>query len=291
MMLGPVSSSSGSELGIMNHTDDTRSARHEARDDVEFLASSWNRLEVLEAVSDAPRTRMELKERTDVSRVTLSRILSDLEERGWLVRDGNRFQATGAGTFVAAEVGRLLDNVVTAHELGEALELLPVDLFDFDVTRLRDATVITPGHDDLTAPTRDLVELAHRSDRFRGIPTGITREFIAALRDAAVSGELAVELLVPPPVFDIVTDDPELRRQFLDMADSGDADVLLHAADDPVVMIGIFDDHVMICGEGDRTVPSCTIQTTDDAVYSWAESHFDARRAGARRLEPGAFTQ
>lgn len=95
----------------MNPIDDTQSNRHKAHDDVEFLANSWNRFEVLDAVAESPRTRTELKELTNVSRVTLSRVLSDLEDRGWIVRETDRFEATNNGAVVAAAVSRLLDRL------------------------------------------------------------------------------------------------------------------------------------------------------------------------------------
>lgn len=274
----------------MNPTDDTRRPRRGAREAVEFLVSSWNRFDVLDAVADGPRTRTELKERTDVSRVTLSRILSDLEDRGWIDREADRFEATASGAVVAAELSRLLDNVKAADDLGGVVEWLPVDQFDFDLRHLADATVITPGHGDLTAPTQDLVDLAHGCRRIRAIPTGITHEFIAALRDATVDGDLSLECLLPPAVFEVVSDDAELRRQFSNMSDSGQTRIFHYRGDASVPMLGIFDDRVMICGHGEGDVPPGTIETTDDFVRSWAESYFEARRAEGRQLEPGAFT-
>lgn len=270
--------------------EELSTGRSTAREDVGFLTSSWNRFDVLEAVSQTSRSRDELLERIDVSRVTLSRILSDLESRDWITRRSNRFEATADGVFVADEVSRLLDNLTTADELGRAIEWLPTDQFDFDVKHLRDVTIITPDQEDLTAPTRKLIDLAHRCSRIRAIPTGITHEFIAALRDATVDGDLSVELLLPPDVLDIVSDDPDVRRRFLDMGDSGQADIFHYRGDSPLTMMGIFDDEVMVCGHGEGEVPAGTIKTTNEVIRSWAESYFSDRRAEARRLDAEMFT-
>lgn len=67
---------------------------HPSFGEVEFLAGSPNRIEVLEAVTGEPRTRDELKARTGLSRVALSRALSDLEDRDWLVRTGHHYAPT-----------------------------------------------------------------------------------------------------------------------------------------------------------------------------------------------------
>lgn len=47
---------------------------------VEYLARSPSRVKILDLIRNAPRTRDELKEATDVSRVTLTRILNELED-------------------------------------------------------------------------------------------------------------------------------------------------------------------------------------------------------------------
>jgi predicted transcriptional regulator len=55
-------------------------------DNVEFLVRPESRVEVLDATHEAPRTRDELKQATDASRTTLSRMLADFEEQEWIVR-------------------------------------------------------------------------------------------------------------------------------------------------------------------------------------------------------------
>jgi predicted transcriptional regulator len=274
----------------MRSTDFSRPARCSAHDDVAFLASSWNRFDVLEAVSEGPQTRTELKQQTDVSRVTLSRILADLEEREWIRREADRFEATARGTVIAMEVSRLLDDVLMAEDLGTALKWLPTEQFDFELRHLRDATIITPDQKDLTAPTRKLVNLAHQCTRIRGIPTGITHEFIAALRDETATGDLSLDLLLPTDVFEIVSNDTELQRQFLDMVDSGNAKIFHYQGETPLIMAGIFDEQVMVCGYDESDAPAGTIETTNETILSWAESYFDTRCAEAHRLEPTAFT-
>lgn len=273
----------------MNPIDDTQSNRHKAHDDVEFLANSWNRFDVLDAVAEGPRTRTELKELTNVSRVTLSRVLSDLEDRGWIVRETDRFEATNNGAVVAAAVSRLLDRLKTADEIGEALEWLPVHEFDFDLHHLRGMTVIQPDHHDLNAPTRDLIDMMYESSQIRTIATGINHEGMTVLRDEAVSGDLTLEYILTPQVIDAVANDPELRDLIADMCEAQGADVYRYLGDTPVPMVALIDEHVVICGHGDGDLPPGTIETTNDVVRSWAKSYLDDRLAEARLLETETF--
>lgn len=270
---------------------ETRSTRHKAHGDIEFLANSWNRLDVLAAVADGPRSRTELKELTDVSRVTLSRILSDLEDRGWIVRETGQFEATASGAIIAREVSGLLETLIAADEMGDALEWLPVEEFDFDLENLRDVSVITPDSTDLNAPTGDLVDLMREGSRIRNVTNAVNREGMVPLRDAVVTGDLSLEWILTPEVVDTMSADPELRRVVADLCESEQVDVYHYLGETPVTMVAICDERVVVCGHGDGDVPPGTIRTTNDAVRSWAESYLDDRLADARRLEPEALTQ
>jgi predicted transcriptional regulator len=80
-------------------------------DTIEYLARSDHRVEVLDAIRTTPRTREEIRDLTDASRVTAGRIIADLEDRGWIVRRGTEYEATTSGRFVAREFSRLMRNL------------------------------------------------------------------------------------------------------------------------------------------------------------------------------------
>jgi len=52
-----------------------------ALDDIGFLANSENRVAVFETLVEAPRSRHEIGGLVDASRVTIARILRELDER------------------------------------------------------------------------------------------------------------------------------------------------------------------------------------------------------------------
>lgn len=267
-----------------------------ARGAVEFLVGSWNRFHVLEAVVDEPRTRDDLRDLSDVSRVTLSRILSDLENQDWVRREDEGYVATRAGRFVASEVRRLLENITALEHLGENVNWVRLDQFDFDLAHLRDADVIMPTWDDFSAQTTTLIELVYNCSQIRGISTGLDPEFMKAVGDATLTGELSVELVFVPAVVDAITDDPELSRVFRDLADSDDAGIYRYEGTEPVMELGINEtkgsqeDVVMLCGEHDGGAPPGTLRSTDSTVWDWAESFFADRRAASHQLRAAVFT-
>lgn len=266
------------------------------RADVAFLANSWNRLDVLEAAATEPRDRDELMEHTGVSRVTLSRILADLESRGWIERGDAGYVATSAGRLVAEELGTTLSNLATLESFGEDAEWLPLDAFDFDLRHLRDAEVISPTWDDISVQVTELVDLVYESTAIRGIGTGVDREFFNALADATLNGSLSLELILTPPVIDAVTDDDELCRLFRDLADAEDASIYRHRGGTTPTMLGIHEmdgsqrDVLEICGEHAEGAPPGTVRTEEPAVLDWAQAYFAERRAESHELRAPVFT-
>lgn len=256
---------------------------------VAFLARSPSRFRVLEAIRSEPRTRNELKAMTDISRFTLSRILADLEARGWIVRAGNRYEPTGKGTIVVSEFETLLANLDVAEELNGALDWLQTDEFGFDLERLRDADVITPTHTDHTAPIRRAAELVRGADRFRGIATGVAYEMMDAIWETTVHGELTMEGILDASTFEAIKADRDLRGQFREIADIDRAELFRYDGDVTLVMMILCDDTVMMCGHDEDGPAPGTIKTTDVEVRSWAASYLDDVRADARPLDAGAF--
>lgn len=177
-------------------------------DDVEFLSRSSSRVQVLNEITDSPRTRHELRELTGASRVTINRIVDDLEDRGWIVRENGRCEATAQGAFAAEEFTRVLDNLGTLDHLDEHVHWIQLDQFDFDLCELQDANVITPTWDDFGAYTRTLVDLVYDSTAIRAIGTGLHREFVQALGDATLKGDLSLELIYKPEVIDAIKSEP-----------------------------------------------------------------------------------
>lgn len=267
-----------------------------ARADTAFLAGSWNRLDVLEAVAAEPRTRAALLETVDVSRVTLSRILSDLESRGWLAQEGDTYEATTAGAYVASEVDQLLANLGTLNLLGENISWLRLEEFGFDLAHLDDADVITPSWDDFSAQTSRLIDLVSDCTSIRGIGTGLDRAFMKAVHAETLDGSLEVDLVFEPPVVDAINAEPELARRFQELADHEDATIRRYQGNESLMELGINEtvpdrqDVVMLCGEHDVGAPPGTVASTDDTVWDWAVSYFERRRASSHRLRADSFT-
>jgi predicted transcriptional regulator len=257
---------------------------------VEYLARSPSRLAVLDAICEGSRTRNELKGLTDVSRVTLSRILANLEGRGWIERRNGRYEATSRGSFVATELTGVLANIETLDHLDGVMEWLPTEEFDFPLTCLQDADVSTASWGDHTAQIRHVAENIPGSDRIVATASGVSREVVDALWETTVDGDTEFEGIYDTTALEIVRTDEELRRHHRDMLESGTTGCLLYeGAKEPLLMVMVCDDTVILCGHDEDGPPPGTLETTDEAVRSWAESYVASVRAESTAIDPDLF--
>lgn len=247
-----------------------------ALEDIEFIARSPHRIEVLGALAEAPRTRHELRERAEVSRVTISRLLDDLDERGWVVHDNGQYEATARGRVVAREFARLRANLTVGDRLEEALEWLPVEEFDFDLARLHDADVLPASSwENQTGAIRHAAECVHDANHIRGTAIGFSHEVVDAIHELVVEDEGTFQAVIDRAAFRMIQNDEGLRRRFTDILRSENGTLHRYTGPDPLHMVMTFDDLVVICGHVDDGPPPGTLETAATEVHAWAESYFE----------------
>ena len=138
-----------------------------ALEDIEFLALSANRVEVLRLLAEGRHTRRDLADKTGASQATLGRILGDFEDRAWVRKRDGGYVATATGELVAAGFTDLVDILGTERTLRPIVDYLPTDSLAFDVRHLADATVTTPSGTRPNAPVRRVIDLIGDADEVR----------------------------------------------------------------------------------------------------------------------------
>lgn len=255
-------------------------------DTIEYLARSDHRVEVLDAICTTPRTREDIRDLTDASRVTAGRIIADLEERDWITRNGKEYEATASGRFVAREFTRLMRNLATYADLPPVMEWFSEGQPSFDLCLLDDATVTTADEGDLIAPIHRALELIEGTDQLVVVGNGASREFIEAIRDAVEAGQTHT-MLGPPALIEALRANPDQRADMRAILESGRATLLQYEGDVNLPVIQIGDGSVALCSGDHRAM----IETTDVEIYDWATSYFESLRAEATPVLPGAFAE
>lgn len=256
---------------------------------IEYLVRSPSRLGVLDAIEDEPRTRNDLKEMVDVSRVTLSRILSNFEDREWIERTNGEYEVTPKGAFVATELNDLLTNIETLDRLDESTRWLPIDAFDFDLRCLRDANVASSSWGDHTAQIRRVAQLIQGSERIIATASGVSRDVLQSIRDAVVTDGASFEGVYDTTALDIVRARPELYQPHVDIIEAGGDIYRYEGNEEPILLVTVCDDTVILCGHDDDGAPPGTLDSTNENVRSWAESYYERIRSESTQIGPAAF--
>lgn len=251
--------------------------------DAEFLVRTDHRVTVLEALAADPKGRRDLQELAGVSRTTVGRTLRAMEHRGWVEREGDRFDATPLGEFVAATVAGLLEDLETARKLRDVWELLPTDEAGFDVEACAAGVLTIAGTDDPYAPVNRFVNLLEGSERMRfvGFDVGLLEPARDALRRHIVDG-MRADVVDPPEHAEHVLDShPEFCRAVFA---TGNITVQVHD-DPPSYGLCVLDSRVAVCGYHPEDGTARVLLDTDEpSIREWAEETFQRYRRQARPL-------
>lgn len=254
-----------------------------ALDDIAFLANSANRVAVLQALTEAPRTRYELEDALGVSRATIGRILHDFEANAWIRRTGKTYESTPLGTWVCDEFTGLLRVMETERRLREVMPWFPTDVVGFDIRWLRDAEIVRPTQSNPTAPIERAIELSRAGTHVQILTTQVVASFFDLIRKDVVYGDTTLEGVATPGVYETIMNDPEMAAAFRDMCDAENA--VFHVNDAVPLILHVVDDTVLIGLIDNEGTPRAAVVSADNTVYAWAVETFDACRAAAEPID------
>ena len=262
-------------------------------DDLEFLVASDHRIAILDKLATGPNDRVALQSATGASSPTISRILSDFEERSWVERDGKMYRLTGLGAFVADRLAEYVDAMTIENELRDVWQWLPHEFEGFGAGLFTDVTVTRPnaGYPDETIERR--LELINETSTWRGV--GVAMLGLRTLetgfdRFLDQEDEFYCEFVYPPEVFEELLSWGETET-ILQAAESDSYTVYLHDTlpTDDRFEISLFDDRVTICCyDHEKGGLQAIVETTSDDARRWAESYYERFRREAQSLDVAA---
>lgn len=246
-------------------------------EDIAFLARSPNRLAVLEAVCEGPRTRRELEEAVDVSRVTASRVLEGLQSRGWVTASGDAYEASPVGCLVHEDLLALRDTVAAGRELGVVLEHLPPSALDVDVRHLLDARVTVPSPENPLATFDRAVSRVREAPEIRLLSNVTAPENFRAVHQRVVADGVDFEAVLQRSVVETLLADDEMRRLLADVLACENARV--HCLDDDLpCVVAVLGDSVDIAVSDEDGLPRALLESDRAAVVDWGEATFQRYR-------------
>lgn len=260
-----------------------------AVDDIAFLANSANRIAILRSLEDGPHSRHVIMEKTDVSRVTLGRILDELEARRWIVQNGQVCEITALGTWVVEEYTAFSKAIEAERELRHVYHWFPEQGFGFNIRCLADASITLVSRADASAPISKLVEQFDIGGTFRAFSFAITSQFLEACWRHVMDATVTWEWVFTTDVLHVLKNNPKMASRSLDMLGSGRAEYRHYEGTIPYVTI-ISSETVNLRLADDEGAATALIQSGHEDVRSWAESTFDSYWAEGIPVNEEVFT-
>ncbi len=253
-------------------------------DEIRFLADSENRFTALEALAAGPCTRSELRSTTGSSSATISRLLSDFENRSLVTRDENRYMLTPLGEYVASAFADLYDRMTTASDLRKLLPWFPLSEldFEFDLEVLTGAKVTAATPDNPLATVARILEIERESAWTNTLANDFPQPCIEARYEAVVGGTQMFELVTTPAVIETVMES-DCAEKFGRLVGADRVTVYVHD-EDVEPNGGIYDGTAYLIIVDDQDVSVGLIESDDPDLVDWLAGRFDEYRRASTQL-------
>lgn len=260
-----------------------------ALEEIEFLALSANRVEVLRLLAADRHTRSDLAATTGASQATLGRILGDFTDRSWIRRDENGYVATATGRLVAEGFTDLQEILETEMKLREVIDYLPTHAMDVDLRRLADATITVPSQMRPNAPLSRLLGMLRNGTEVRAFSHAFNEQTLTVVQEQTAGGDQQFKGVFSKSAIDALTHETGLRRRLQTLLETERVDLRVRNEGVPLAAM-IVDDVVYLLLRDENGVLQASIDTDDAAVRSWAQNTYDHYWRTADPLEPDVFS-
>jgi predicted transcriptional regulator len=252
-------------------------------DDIAFLARSSHRVAVLDVLADGPRTRGEIREATEISQPTLTRILGGFEDRSWVEKRGQNYGLTPFGSLLGEEFGTLHETVETMHRLETIGPHLPLGEMEFDVRLLRDATITLPRPPDVYAHLRRGEDLVSAASRVRWLGATFSLDSLPKQRELVLERGQTQEIIIADDALESMLSHTEAVPVVRELLATGAVTVYRYAGEIPFSLV-LADDVVGIVPYNDADLPCALVDTGDETVREWVVDTLDDYRSRAERV-------
>lgn len=252
---------------------------------VETCRQAMENLSVLRVLREGPRTPRDLRDELDISRSTVHRVTSRLQEHALVRRCPRGYELTPLGEVAVGEIERSVDTIETASHLVPILDAMREAETDvrFDVREFRDATVTVPTPGDPYRPVRRLSGLVQSTETttLDGFDrTTLVSVFLDVFLERVVDGASST-FVFPRSVVASLLDDYEeqLRRAVR----TGGFD--LYVREGLPLSLTLFDDRVAIGGYTDDDQLRVLVDTDAKRPLETARALFESYRETATPLD------
>ncbi|CDK39077.1 winged helix-turn-helix domain-containing protein [Halorubrum sp. AJ67] len=246
-----------------------------AVESVAFLARSEHRLHILDLLADDSYSRGELRDRTDATRVTLSRILSDLEDRGFIQQRNadSEYELSTFGELVHRDLSCLLDTISIGQTYPKLISRLPTDWFDFDPQCLVDGEHVHGNSADPLAAARVIANAVRDGSSCESLVGTFTSLPMHAYKeDVRAGGDTDVRVVFDSGVTETMLEDQSLRAEWQEIESATDSTVYYSLDERVPCTVDLIDDEtVFLTIDREQETGFDIISCSHPDVVAWAD--------------------
>ncbi|GAA0720103.1 putative transcriptional regulator [Halorubrum trapanicum] len=249
-----------------------------AIEDAVFLIRSEHRIHILQLLSEGPHTRDALLNATGVSRVTLSRILSDLEERSWIDRSyaNDEFSITDVGAAIYEELAELIETVHVGNEKSHVTGQLPIGWRGLQLRHLVDSEVVVDDAVDPMAASRAVADAIADSRSVRALASTATqlsmKNGLAASRNGARTDD---EVVFDADATTVCLENDSVRDQWTALESATESPTFFSSDQPfPCEVYLVDDDTAFLMTWGETEGDTTVIKSENSRVVEWARITF-----------------
>jgi predicted transcriptional regulator len=253
-------------------------------DELAFLSRSKHRVRVLRALRE-PCDRSTLRDRTDASKPTLSRALSEFEDRAWMTRTGEGYHLTQLGSLVVERLDAVIASLETVERLNPIAEWLPDEGFEFDLDRLHGATVRAGSPTDSLGVLRRLGTVLYEADTVHLLTGTVASAGIDLHRRAIQDHGQTLDVIVTAEAVRTIRSDPEMTEFGAELQGTDGVSIVRYDGTVPYLLT-VTEDRVLIGLLDETGTIRGLVESDDPSVRRWADDRWSDYRADSVEAEP-----
>jgi len=249
-------------------------------DNIEFLTSSHNRVVVLRALTQGVEEPTELRRELGMPRSTFRRVLSELQDRRYVEKNGRGYTATPLGEYVEEHFSDYLDKMGTVEKLSEFYEHVPPSEIDVETETVAESDLVLSESFNPHAPVERFLEALDDGDTLRGLAPVVSNVYTEAYQKALLEDSAESEVVFSRKIAEALLARQEEMFEYvmetcLTQSYVYDGEFTLGLAIiDGKVYIGSYDNDGIMRG---------LLENDTDEMLSWAEDYYERHK---KEVEP-----
>lgn len=256
----------------------TKNREDRVPDNIEYLTSSCNRVKVLGALTERAGEARQLREEIGMPRSTFRRILSELEDRGWVERTDGVYHATPLGEYVEAYFTDCVDTMGTVDRLAEFYEYAPFSEIDVEFEVLAESRVVVSEDYRPHAPIEEYLRAVEEADEIRALSPVISELYSEKYYEAITQRGTRVENVIRDRVAETILEN--WRGRMEEVRGHGNTETYVYEGEIPFGLM-VADGVVYLTGHDDGGVMQVLVVNDADEMVGWAEDYLESYKRDA----------